>query len=96
MNNQSWIEHLKNWKLFLNMLIDSTDDDGQRIKYMRQIRTIEKVSCGAVLNPSLLLDFINPIQEVIEDNSCDKYFFKLNAAQKNKLRYLVNTNFLQV
>lgn len=82
MNNQSWIEHLKNWKLFLNMLIDSTDDDGQRIKYMRQIRTIEKVSCGAVLNPSLLLDFINPIQEVIEDNSCDKYFFKLNAAQK--------------
>ena len=35
MNNKNWIDHLSSWKCFLKMLIDSTEDDGQRIKYSR-------------------------------------------------------------
>lgn len=82
MNNKNWIDHLSSWKCFLGMLIDSTEDDGLRIKYSRQIKTIEKIRCGAVLNPLLISEFIEPIEESFTEPSCENYFFELNDAQK--------------
>lgn len=96
MNNKNWIDHLSSWKCFLKMLIDSTEDDGQRIKYSRQIKTIEKVQCGAVLNPFLLSDFIEPIEEVIPDFTCDNYFFELNDAQKKAVNTSLGAKYLSI
>lgn len=82
MNNQLWIDHLKTWKAFLTERIGMVEDDGERIKCERQIRTLERVRCGAVLNPALISEFIDPSKNVISEFSCDKYFFNLNESQK--------------
>lgn len=82
MDNQLWKDHLLAWKHFLIKRINLTDDDGERIKCERQIRTIERVRCGAVLNPSLLLDFIVPSEEEIETSSCKDYYLQLNNSQR--------------
>lgn len=93
MNKQTWIEHLSSWKEFLTMLISSTEDLGQRIKYTRQIRTIEKIRCGAALNPDLLLEFINPSNATIADDICKNFFLELNDTQKKAVnRVLGNSN----
>ena len=60
MNKQIWIEHLASWKEFLIGILASTDEKGEQIKIERQLRTIERVRCGAVLNPVLLTSFIDP------------------------------------
>ena len=82
MSNNTWKVHLSSWKCFLEMLLDSTEDEVQSTKYNRQIRTIEKVRCGAVLNPSLISEFIEPIKEYTPNYHCEKYFFDLNDTQK--------------
>ena len=82
MNRQLWIDHLISWKTFLNERILLTEDDGERIKCERQIKTIERVRCGAVLNPRLLSEFINPSTEESEEAVCEKYYFDLNDSQK--------------
>lgn len=90
MNNNSWIEHLASWKCFLEMLLDSIEDEVEKVKYIRQIKTIEKVRCGAVLNPSLISEFIDPIEGNISNSPCEKYFFELNDAQKNAVNMSLN------
>ena len=82
MNNQLWIDHLVAWKAFLTERINSVEDDGERIKYQRQIRTLERVRCGAVLNPTLILEFIDPSLQQTKSVSCNEYFFNLNASQR--------------
>ena len=62
MNKQTWIEHLSSWKEFLLERLSVNEDKGERIKIERQLRTIERVRCGAVLNPVLLSDFIEPLK----------------------------------
>ena len=86
MNRQLWIDHLTNWKAFLNERISLTEDDGERIKCERQIRTIERVRCGAVLNPNLLSEFISPSTEEAEEAVCEKFYFDLNDSQKKAVR----------
>ena len=81
-NKQIWINHLENWSRFLKERISSTEDDGEKIKCERQIRTLERVRCGAVLNPALLSEFIFPSNNKIEEAHCNKYFFDLNDSQK--------------
>lgn len=85
MNKQLWADHLTSWKKFLNERITSTDD-GERIKCDRQIKTIERVRCGAVLNPQLLLEFIFPSNDVNEVIDCNEFYFDLNDSQKNAVR----------
>ena len=82
MNKQTWVDHLESWNRFLKERISSTEDDGEKIKYERQIRTIERVRCGAVLNPALLSEFIIPANNKTGEAQCYKYFFDLNASQK--------------
>ena len=96
MNNQIWIDHLTNWKEFLNERIFSTEDKGERIKYERQIKTIERVRCGAVLNPNLLSEFISPSNKESEEAVCDKFYFDLNDSQKMAVRFALGESDLSL
>lgn len=94
MNKQIWIEHLASWKEFLIGILASTDEKGEQIKIERQLRTIERVRCGAVLNPVLLTSFIDPsiVQTTITD--CDKFSLDLNDSQKNAVKTAIADNVL--
>lgn len=96
MNNQIWIDHLTSWKAFLNERISLTEDDGERIKCERQIKTIERVRCGAVLNPNLLSEFISPSTEESEEAICDDFYFDLNDSQKKAVRLALGENDLSL
>ncbi len=93
MKSQSWIEHLSSWKIFLERLSD-TEDKGEQVKIKRQLRTIELVRCGAVLNPILLSRFIEPAttQESIID--CETFSLELNDSQKNAVKMALANNVL--
>ena len=96
MNRQLWIDHLTNWKAFLNEQISLAEDEGERIKCDRQIKTIERVRCGAVLNPSLLSEFISPPTEEPEEAVCEKFYFDLNDSQKKAVRLALGENNLSL
>ena len=96
MNRQLWIDHLTSWKAFLNERISLTEDEGERIKCERQIKTIERVRCGAVLNPSLLSEFISPSTEEPEEAVCEKFYFDLNDSQKKAVRRALGENDLSL
>lgn len=84
MENLKWVEHLNHWKEFLQKRWKTVDERGEKIKIERQLRTIERVRCGAVLNPSLLSDFINPHVESDTPANQEKYFLNnLNDSQKS-------------
>lgn len=96
MNRPLWIDHLKSWKAFLTERISLTEDDGERIKCERQIRTIERVRCGAVLNPNLLSEFIFPSTESAEEYMCEKFYFDLNDSQKKAVKLAFGENNLSL
>jgi Cdc6-like AAA superfamily ATPase len=96
MNRELWIDHLRSWKAFLNERISLTEDEGERIKCERQIKTIERVRCGAVLNPSLLSEFISPSTDESEETVCEKFYFDLNDSQKKAVRLALGENVLSL
>ena len=87
MNKQIWIDHLSTWRQFLTERIRLSDDDGERIKNERQIRTIERIRCGAVLNPALISEFISFSDYKKKEAACDEFNFELNESQKQAVRY---------
>lgn len=56
--NNKWTEHIKAWERFLYEYLKSLSDPGEIIKIERQLRTLERARCGAVLNPSLMSSFL--------------------------------------
>lgn len=82
MNKQTWIEHLSSWKQFLLERLADVDDKGDQIKIRRQLRTLERVRCGAVLNPKLLTEFINPDTRSENILACSQFSLDLNESQK--------------
>src|SRR5699024_10164660 len=96
MNRELWIDHLRSWKAFLNERISLTEDEGERIKCERQIKTIERVRCGSVLNPSLLSEFISPSTDESEETVCEKFYFDLNDSQKKAVRLSLGENNLSL
>lgn len=86
MNKQTWIEHLSSWKEFLLERLSVAEDKGEQIKIERQLRTIERVRCGAVLNPALLSDFIEPLRIQSGESTCEEFSLDLNESQKNAVR----------
>lgn len=96
MNRELWIDHLRSWKAFLNERISLTEDEGERIKCERQIKTIERVRCGAVLNSSLLSEFISPSTDESEETVCEKFYFDLNDSQKKAVRLSLGENNLSL
>lgn len=92
MNRQIWTEHLSSWKEFLLERLSCTEDKGDQIKTERQLRTIERVRCGAVLNPALLTSFINPLTVQTERIVCDEFSLDLNESQKNAVQTALGNN----
>ena len=92
MNKETWIEHLSSWKEFLLERLSNTEDKGELVKIERQLRTIERVRCGAVLNPALLTSFIDPLAMQTEIAFCDDYTLDLNDAQKNAVQTALADN----
>ncbi len=60
MNKDSWIDHINAWRSFLLECLSDSTERGDIIRIERQIRTVERVRCAAILNPRLLLSFIHP------------------------------------
>lgn len=92
MNKQTWIEHLSSWKEFLLERLSVAEDKGEQIKIERQLRTIERVRCGAVLNPALLSDFIEPLRIQSGESTCEEFSLDLNESQKNAVRAALADN----
>lgn len=92
MNRQIWAEHLTSWKGFLLERLSCTEDTGDQIKTVRQLRTIERVRCGAVLNPALLTSFIEPLAAQTERIVCDEFSLDLNESQKNAVQTALANN----
>lgn len=91
-----WSEHLSAWKSFLSELLSYTQDEGDSIRIRRQLQTIEKARCGAVLNPSLLIDFIDPPKEKSMISDCDTFVLNLNDSQKAAVKLALGENNLSI
>ena len=91
-----WSEHLSTWKSFLSELLSYTQDEGDSIRIRRQLQTIEKARCGAVLNPSLLIDFIDPPKEKSMISDCDTFVLNLNDSQKAAVKLALGENNLSI
>lgn len=77
MNNEHWIEHLQQWQKFLDERSLQVEDVGEKIKINRQRRVLEEIRYAAVLNPRLLLEFINPTANPSFKNNVSKFKLKL-------------------
>lgn len=90
MNNETWIRHLEQWKHFLEIRLSEDDEPGNREKMLRQLTAIERVRFAAVLNPELLIEFIDPPQS-IQDNYGESIDFclSLNDSQKKAVNNAV-------
>ena len=86
MNSDLWTEHLAHWKQFLTERLSSINDIGERVKIERQLKVIEQVQYAAVLNPKLLIEFINPSDTPSLADCGD--FSTLNESQQKLLSRL--------
>ena len=84
MNNEHWVEHLQQWQNFLDERSLQVDDVGEKIKIARQIRVLEEIRYAAVLNPRLLLEFINPTSIPSFSSNVLKYNLELPEQGKRK------------
>ena len=94
MNKQNWMEHLSSWKQFLRSRLSDVEDIGEQIKINRQLLTLERVKCGAVLNPLLLAEFIEPSQDTVMLSDCNGFSLDLNESQKIAVRSALGDNML--
>ena len=93
MNNANWINHLVQWRTFLESRILSTDDEGDRIKIARQIKAIEQVRYSAVLNPKLFIEFISPVTEAEKLKSeINQFYLELNNSQAKAVEAVLASN----
>lgn len=96
MNNEHWVEHLQQWQSFLDERSLQVDDKGERIKINRQRKILEEIRYAAVLNPRLLLEFINPTATPSSTNSVLKYNLELNDSQKRAVSLALGNNVLSM
>ena len=74
----------------------SIDDDGERIKIERQLKTVECVRYAAVLNPKVLIEFINPSDDSLSKTEMCEHFFNLNDSQKMAVDTALGNNALSL
>lgn len=92
MNTEVWIEHLSRWKNFLERRVDSAENIGEKEKILRQITAIERVRYSAVLNPRLLIEFINPpVNGTVLADSKSEFCQRLNKSQQAAVLTALNT-----
>jgi superfamily I DNA and/or RNA helicase len=92
MNNSVWNEHLSQWQSFLYECHNTVDNDGDRIKLERQMKTIERVRYAAVLNPNVLIEFINPTGQPLPKSEISDFILNLNDSQKNAVKTALGNN----
>ena len=92
MDKSLWINHLSSWKKFLTKRLASAENEGDKIKYKRQLLTIERTRCAAALNPSLLSEFINQssVPEKSPTKEINKYILELNDSQNAAVNEALN------
>ena len=92
MDKSSWIDHLSSWKKFLTERLAIADNYGDQRKIERQLLTIERTRCAAVLNPSLLSEFINQssVSEKSTTKEVNNYVLELNDSQKAAVNEALN------
>lgn len=96
MTDNTWTEHLSHWRTFLSERLTSLDDVGEQIKVERQLKTIERVSYAAVLNPKVLIEFINPSDVPLPQAEDYDYFLNLNDSQKKAVEIALGNNALSL
>lgn len=74
----------------------SVDDDGERVKIDRQLKTIERVRYAAVLNPRVLIEFINPSEASLSQMEPYEHFLNLNDSQKKAVEIALGNNALSL
>ena len=96
MKHENWLDHLNHWQAFLDERIAQVDDFGEKTKILRQRKVLEEVRFAAVLNPRLLLEFINPKAiPTFQSNNLD-YHLNLNDSQKRAVALALNENVLSL
>lgn len=92
MNKQEWNEHLTSWEKFLytRLATINEEDKRERKRLLRQIRTLERVRCGAALNPQLVIDFINPSKFNNNSKACHSFTVDLNESQQRAVNAAFN------
>lgn len=96
MKNDHWIEHLAHWQAFLDERITQVDDFGEKIKITRQRKVLEEIKYAAVLNPRLLLEFINPTSIPTYKTDDIEYHLALNDSQKKAVSLALSDNVLSL
>jgi superfamily I DNA and/or RNA helicase len=96
MNINTWTEHLSHWRTFLSERLTLLDDVGEQIKVERQLKTIERVRYAAVLNPKVLIEFINPSDLPLPHAEDYDYFLNLNDSQKKAVEIALGNNALSL
>lgn len=76
--------------------LTSLDDVGEQIKVERQLKTIERVRYAAVLNPKVLIEFINPSDLPLPHAEDYDYFLNLNDSQKKAVGIALGNNALSL
>lgn len=94
MDNKYWINHLGHWKKFLDECLARAESVGDRTKILRQKRVLEEVRLAAVLNPKLLLEFIQPNEEPKYSDERITYCLTLNESQKRAVSLSLGDNLL--
>ena len=84
MNKDTWIDHLTHWEEFLHIRLQTVEDEGEAEKIKRQLKALKSIRLSAVLNPQLLIDFINPT-DICQTESYEptEYYLDLNTSQKD-------------
>lgn len=84
------------WRTFLSERLALVEDEGERIKIERQLRTIERVRYAAVLNPKVLIEFINPSTAPSFESKLCEHFLNLNSSQKMAVEIALGSNALSL
>lgn len=96
MTDNTWTEHLSHWRTFLSERLTSLYDVGEQIKVERQLKTIERVRYAAVINPKVLIEFINPSDVLLPQAEDYDYFLNLNDSQKKAVEIALGNNALSL
>lgn len=90
--SKEWAEHLNHWQLFLEELCELVSDKiGEKTKVLRQLRSIVTIRYGAVLNPNILLSFIQP-KPSKQDFETENWHLDLNKSQKRAVNTILSDN----
>ena len=90
----TWIDHLSHWKQFLSERLNAAKDQGEREQITRQIRAIIQTELAAVVNPSVLTDFIKPKNpaENSDEHNLLPFILDLNDSQKKAVANALSNN----